>query len=222
LFVWVAHLEFPSRCNYSWGYSSLSELNLDVISGWGRWPLCRARSFRTETAHSLLRPVAIGRHWTNVLGRSLLMSNFLRARPSSSTGSKEFIYNSRLRWLIWYAAYAQDNGFICFFSSKRQKNVPQVKIQQHSFIKLYHVSYIYIYISHLILEVALSKLYFCRFEKNSRLALFFIWSQVKLLITNNSFCIVQRATAQSKTGIFRDYGVAEASSGVSSRLLFCI
>jgi hypothetical protein len=43
-------------------------------------------------------------------------------------------------------------------------------------------------------------------------------SQVKLLITNNalcnitnnSFCIVQRATAQSKTGIFRDYGVAEA------------
>jgi hypothetical protein len=34
--------------------------------------------------------------------------------------------------------------------------------------------------------------------------------QVKLLITNNSFCIVQRATAQSKTGIFRDCGVAEA------------
>jgi hypothetical protein len=29
-------------------------------------------------------------------------------------------------------------------------------------------------------------------------------SQVKLLITNNAFCIVQRATAQSKTGIFRD------------------
>jgi hypothetical protein len=26
-------------------------------------------------------------------------------------------------------------------------------------------------------------------------------SQVKLLITNNAFCIVQRATAQSKTGI---------------------
>jgi hypothetical protein len=29
-------------------------------------------------------------------------------------------------------------------------------------------------------------------------------SQVKLLITNNSFCIVQRATAHLKTGIFRD------------------
>jgi hypothetical protein len=27
-------------------------------------------------------------------------------------------------------------------------------------------------------------------------------SQVKLLITNNALCIVQRATAQSKTGIF--------------------
>jgi hypothetical protein len=34
--------------------------------------------------------------------------------------------------------------------------------------------------------------------------------QVELLITNNAFCIVQRAAAQSKTGIFRDYGVAEA------------
>jgi hypothetical protein len=34
-------------------------------------------------------------------------------------------------------------------------------------------------------------------------------SQVKLLITNNSFCIVQRATAQSKNrNFFRDYGVA--------------
>jgi hypothetical protein len=38
-------------------------------------------------------------------------------------------------------------------------------------------------------------------------------SQVKLLITNNAFCIVQRATAQSKTGIFRHFGVAEAPPG---------
>jgi hypothetical protein len=37
--------------------------------------------------------------------------------------------------------------------------------------------------------------------------------QVKLLITNNAFCIVQRATAQLKTGVFRDYGVAEAPPG---------
>jgi hypothetical protein len=35
-------------------------------------------------------------------------------------------------------------------------------------------------------------------------------SQVKLLITNNAVCIVQRTTAQSKTGVFRGYGLAEA------------
>jgi hypothetical protein len=38
-------------------------------------------------------------------------------------------------------------------------------------------------------------------------------SQVKLLITNKAFCIVQRATAQSKSGIFLDCGVAEAPPG---------
>jgi hypothetical protein len=38
-------------------------------------------------------------------------------------------------------------------------------------------------------------------------------SKVKLLIANNAFCIVQRATAQSKTGNFRGYGVAEAPPG---------
>jgi hypothetical protein len=35
-------------------------------------------------------------------------------------------------------------------------------------------------------------------------------SQVKLLITNNAFWVVQRATAQSKTGIIRGCGAAEA------------
>jgi hypothetical protein len=45
------------------------------------------------------------------------------------------------------------------------------------------------------------------------------FNKVKLLITSNAFCIVQRATAQSKTGIDRGYGVAEAFSGVSSRLV---
>jgi hypothetical protein len=39
-------------------------------------------------------------------------------------------------------------------------------------------------------------------------------SQVKLLLTNNAFCIVQRATTQSKTGIFRDFGVAEVPPGL--------
>jgi hypothetical protein len=33
-------------------------------------------------------------------------------------------------------------------------------------------------------------------------------SKVKLLITNNAFCVVQRASAQSTTGIFRGCGVA--------------
>jgi hypothetical protein len=31
-----------------------------------------------------------------------------------------------------------------------------------------------------------------------------------LLITNDEFCFVQRATAKAKTEFFRDYGVAEA------------
>jgi hypothetical protein len=43
-------------------------------------------------------------------------------------------------------------------------------------------------------------------------------SQVKSLITNNSFFIVQKATAQLKTGIIRGYGVAEATL-FSSRLV---
>jgi hypothetical protein len=31
--------------------------------------------------------------------------------------------------------------------------------------------------------------------------------KVKSLTTNNEFCIVQKATAQSKTGIFHGYGM---------------
>jgi hypothetical protein len=49
------------------------------------------------------------------------------------------------------------------------------------------------------------------------------YSQVKLLITMTAFCIVQRATAQSKTEIFRDYGVAEAPPGFKpAGLAVCI
>jgi hypothetical protein len=47
-------------------------------------------------------------------------------------------------------------------------------------------------------------------------------SQVKSLITKNSFCIVQRATAQSKTGFFRDFGVAEALPGFQAGWSDCI
>jgi hypothetical protein len=47
-------------------------------------------------------------------------------------------------------------------------------------------------------------------------------SQVKLLITIKSFCIVQRATAQSKTGIFREYGLAEAPPGFQAGWSDCM
>jgi hypothetical protein len=47
-------------------------------------------------------------------------------------------------------------------------------------------------------------------------------SQVKLLITNNAFFYVQRATAQSKTGFFRDYGVAEAPPGFQAGWSDCM
>jgi hypothetical protein len=49
----------------------------------------------------------------------------------------------------------------------------------------------------------------CKEQQHSQKQEFF----VMLLITNNAFCIVQRATAQSKTGIFRDCGEAEAPPG---------
>jgi hypothetical protein len=43
-------------------------------------------------------------------------------------------------------------------------------------------------------------------------------SQVKLLITKHELCIVQRATSQSKTGFFRDYGAAEAPPGFQAAI----
>jgi hypothetical protein len=50
----------------------------------------------------------------------------------------------------------------------------------------------------------------------------YIFSQLRLLITNNAFCIVQRATAQSKTDFFRDCGVAEAPPGFQAGWFDCI
>jgi hypothetical protein len=47
-------------------------------------------------------------------------------------------------------------------------------------------------------------------------------SQVKLLITNNSFFIEQRATAQSKTDMLRVRGVAEAPPGFQASWSDCI
>jgi hypothetical protein len=46
--------------------------------------------------------------------------------------------------------------------------------------------------------------------------------QVKLLIINNAFCIVQTATAQSKKEIFRVYGAAEASPGFQAGWSNCM
>jgi hypothetical protein len=49
-----------------------------------------------------------------------------------------------------------------------------------------------------------------------------LFGQVKLLITNNELLIVQRATEQSKTGFFRDYGVAEVPPGFQAGWSDCM
>jgi hypothetical protein len=41
-------------------------------------------------------------------------------------------------------------------------------------------------------------------------------------MTNHALCIVQRATAQSKTGNFRDFGVAEALPGFQADWSDCM
>jgi hypothetical protein len=43
LFVSVAHLEFPIKFLYLWGYSAVSELSPEVLSG-GGWCLFCSRS----------------------------------------------------------------------------------------------------------------------------------------------------------------------------------
>jgi hypothetical protein len=47
-------------------------------------------------------------------------------------------------------------------------------------------------------------------------------SQVKQIITKNALFIVQRVTAQSKTGVFCDYGVAEAPPGFQAGWSDCM
>jgi hypothetical protein len=47
-------------------------------------------------------------------------------------------------------------------------------------------------------------------------------SQVRSLTANNTFFIEQRATAQSRTGIFRDYGKAEAPPGFQAGWSDCM
>jgi hypothetical protein len=50
----------------------------------------------------------------------------------------------------------------------------------------------------------------------------FLSSKVKLLITTYAFCIVQRETAKSKTGTFRDYVLAEAPPGFQAGWSDCV
>jgi hypothetical protein len=46
--------------------------------------------------------------------------------------------------------------------------------------------------------------------------------KIKLIITNDAFFTVQRTTAQSKTGIFRGYGAAEAPPGFQAGWSGCM
>jgi hypothetical protein len=47
-------------------------------------------------------------------------------------------------------------------------------------------------------------------------------NQDELLITNNAFCIVQKARAQSRTGIFLVYDLVEAPSGFQAGWSDCM
>jgi hypothetical protein len=59
-------------------------------------------------------------------------------------------------------------------------------------------------------------------KRKYRLSTVLFRGQVKLLIINNAFCIVQKATAQSKAGVFRGYGVAEAPPGFQAGWSDCM
>jgi hypothetical protein len=59
-------------------------------------------------------------------------------------------------------------------------------------------------------------------KQNELLVISIFSSQVKLLLINHAFCIVQRATAQSKTGNFRDYFAAEPPPGLQAGWSDCM
>jgi hypothetical protein len=54
LFVSFAHLEFPCKFLYLWGYSAVSELSPVVLSGGGRCHFCCARHFRSANITSFI------------------------------------------------------------------------------------------------------------------------------------------------------------------------
>jgi hypothetical protein len=59
LFILFAHLEFPCEFVYSWRYSAVSKLSLDVLSQGGRCLFWSARGFRTAKSTPL---ISISRH----------------------------------------------------------------------------------------------------------------------------------------------------------------
>jgi hypothetical protein len=59
LFILFAHLEFPWKFLYSWGYIAVSKLSRDVLSWGGRCLFCSSRHFRTANSTPL---ISISRH----------------------------------------------------------------------------------------------------------------------------------------------------------------
>jgi hypothetical protein len=60
LFILFAHLEFPCKFLYSWGYIAVSALSPDVLSGGGRCLFCSTWRFRTANSTPL---VSVSRHF---------------------------------------------------------------------------------------------------------------------------------------------------------------
>jgi hypothetical protein len=59
LFIFSAHLEFPCKFSYSWGYSAVSKLSPGVLSWGGQCFFCSTRHFRNTNSTPL---ILISRH----------------------------------------------------------------------------------------------------------------------------------------------------------------
>jgi hypothetical protein len=71
LFILFAHLVFPFKFLYSWGYSAVSEIIRDVLSGGGWCLFCSARTFIIANSTPL---ISISRHLApfEKLGRKVI------------------------------------------------------------------------------------------------------------------------------------------------------
>jgi hypothetical protein len=80
LFILFAHLGFPCKFLYSWGFVAVSKFSPDVLSGGGRCLFGSTRRFRTANSTPL---VSISRHlapfdelgWKVITLKSLLQSS---------------------------------------------------------------------------------------------------------------------------------------------------